>query len=200
MEITWLKRSSEIWKFIGKKRWDILVLFVVLVIVFCFKKEETTRFFSEIVDPFSGIFTFLLAIYIAWEQFRTRWDDQLEIRMNLEFMHGGTKIAEITGVELASKNDLRNYSLSLAGQMFGGHQTIEPMNFNHIPEYHMINNKCIKVYTVQLNIVKNPFENNNTLRYYDFEYFDIGTVPGGEPNSKWTYNPNKIKKSEQKES
>lgn len=117
--------------------------------------------FWELIDPVSAITTFMATLFIYYNQARQRWEDSLEKLLDVQYYYtrngkGDELIAEIRGAYLSGESDIRQWAISLGGQLFGQIKFDINWDDDTKPEVIKAGNKYVKQYKIKMYLTAYP--------------------------------------------
>lgn len=136
--------------------------------------------FWELIDPVSAITTFIATLFIYYNQARQRWEDNLEKLLDVQYYYtrngeGDELIAEIRGAYLSGESDIRQWAISLGGQLFGIGQLKFDMNWDDDAKPRIIKSgkKHVKQYNIKMYLTSKPekitLPSSDNLKYSEIQ-------------------------------
>ncbi|MBK9152072.1 MAG: hypothetical protein IPM26_14260 [Saprospiraceae bacterium] len=178
----WLIFQSTHW---GGK---LLVGLIFLLTVLYFNRWTDTvggcdDKFWELIDPVSAITTFMATLFIYYNQAKQRWEDSLEKLLDIEYYYtqngvGDSLLAEIKGAYLAGASDIRQWAISLGGQLFGQIKFDINWDDDTKPEVIKAGNKYVKQYKIKMYLTAYP----DKISLPSTENLKYSVVEGGPDN------------------
>ena len=120
---------QNIWFFMKKHPYRILVSFGAVIVLFLIivYTNSTTHLFggninldswwAQLLDPFIGVGTFIVASIIALQNLNNSVKDSFEKRLTVHFVYDGNFIMTCHEAFLADKGDIRAWGQQIGGQM-----------------------------------------------------------------------------------
>ena len=118
--------------------------------------------FWELIDPVSAISTFIITLFLLYNQSRQRWEDKLEKLLDVDYVYAdgsekGVEIAKVKEAYLAGETDVRAWAQALGSQMMGNLDF--DMNWDD-PRPEIIRSssgKFCKYYYIKMYLTDHPF-------------------------------------------
>lgn len=140
--------------------WGLTALIGITGCLYAIDEDHTNSFWAWI-DPVAGIMTFITTLVIFCMQAYKAWEDKLEKQLYIDYYYVNEEmqdvhVASIMGAYLAGESDIRQWAISLGGQMFG---TIKfDMNWNDElpPSVIRHGNKYFKKYIIRMYLTELP--------------------------------------------
>lgn len=122
-----LEKFFAILKFAGWQGFLLTALILSLLIVYWNRLEGEINWDDklwELIDPVSAISTFIITLFLLYNQTRQRWEDKLEKLLDVDYIcangnEKGKEIAKVIGAYLAGESDVRAWAQSLGAQIMG---------------------------------------------------------------------------------
>lgn len=121
-----MNRICTVLKFAWVKfRLESIIAFMVFLISFIivayFKFYNTgvpaTNIYSTFIDPIISGFTFLLAIFLTYQRYRTTWEESLPKKLTVHYKYQNTYVLSCYEAYLSGESDIRQWGQQIGTQM-----------------------------------------------------------------------------------
>ena len=161
-------KSIILFQVIKAFKWQIWIISVgclLLLLIYGHNVEPTLPFSDNlwnVLDPISGILTFIISMIILYVQSRNNWENNLEKRLNANYVlvdeAQNMPLLIVEQAYLSSEADIRQWAQQL------GRQVMDDINFDMNwddpePEIRLDNetNRYYKLYKITVYLTSNPF-------------------------------------------
>jgi len=134
--------NKDSWRNIGyyirqnRPMFSIWIILFLVIFMSIFYTRDNLNWWTDLIDPFIGLATFIVAIIIAFQNYDKKVKDSFQKRMTVHFAYNEKVIMSCYDAILVSQSAIREWGMQIGSQMAAGKRLdLEPHFDIEQPQY-----------------------------------------------------------------